>query len=108
MPFWVAALVVASLQPWRPYVRHNGPVHGVLHFLAFFSTALLLLLAARTPRRRVYAPLAVFALGAALELTQRLLYRNAFEWSDLAIDLGAALFAAALAWPRPLRETLVR
>jgi VanZ family protein len=37
-------------------------VHGTPHFLAYFSTALLLLLAARTRRQRIYAPVAVVAL----------------------------------------------
>lgn len=107
-PYWVAALVVASLQPWRPGVPHGGVVHALLHFLAFFSTALLLLLAARTPRHRIYAPLIVVVLGAVLECAQHWLYRGAFEWNDLANDAGAALLAATLAWPRPLREILVR
>ena len=107
-PFWVAGLVVASLQPWRAGVRHDGAAHDALHFLAFLSTALLLALIARTPRQRIYAPLAVVALGVAIEWAQHLLYRGPFEWRDLASDACAALFACLLARSRPLREILVR
>lgn len=106
---WVSGLVVVSLQPWRPRAfRHGGAAHDVPHFLAFFSTALLLVLIARGVRQRICAPLAVVALGAALEYAQHLLYRGRFEWRDLANDACAALFAYLLARRRPLREALVR
>jgi len=106
---WVYGLVVVSLQPWRPKAfRHGGAAHDVPHFLAFFSAALLLILIARSARQRIYAPLAVVALGLALEYAQRLLYRGPFEWRDLANDACAALFAFLLARRRPLREILVR
>ena len=100
-PVWVAGLVAGSLQPWRAGVRHDGTVHQALHFLAFLSTALLLALLARGGRQRFYAPLAVIALGAAIEYAQHLLYRGAFEWGDLATDGCAALAGWLLARHRP-------
>jgi len=105
---WVVGLVAVSLQPWRPGGHHGGVVHAVLHFLAFFSTALLLAFAARGVWQRIYAPMAVVALGAAIEYAQHLLYRGAFEWGDLVSDACAALLACLLARSRSLHETLVR
>jgi VanZ family protein len=107
-PLWVAGLVAVSLQPWRPGTPHDGTVHGVLHFLAYLSTALLLAFAARGARQRIHAGLEVVALGAAIEYAQHLLYRGAFEWGDLASDVCAALLAGLPACSRTLRETLVR
>jgi hypothetical protein len=125
-PLWVCGLVVASLQPWRPGLRHDGAVHDALHFLAFFSTALVLALvrgaggAGGRPHEwgrgthecvrhmGEWAPgFAVVALGAAIEYAQHLLYRGTFEWGDLASDACAALLACLVARFRPLREALV-
>ena len=92
-PYWVASLVVASLQPWRPRGHSGSFAHYALHFLAWWSTALLLLLCARTARQRLCTPFAVVALGAAIEYAQHLLYRGPFEWYDLATDAFAALLA---------------
>jgi VanZ family protein len=107
-PFWVAGLVVASFQPWRPGGRHGASIHDVLHFLAYFSTALLLALIARSVRQRIYASSAIIVLGIAIECVQHSLNRGPFEWGDLASDACAAFLACLLAQSRRFREVLVR
>jgi hypothetical protein len=69
--------------------------HRVVHWCAFGSTALLLLLSARTHLQRVVATLSVATLGLMLELMQHYIYGGPIEWVDAWDDAAAA--AAVLA-----------
>ena len=95
-PFWVLALVAASLQPWRPRVHLGGLVHSLPQFLAYFATAILLFLAARTAAERNRAPFIVIALGSVIDHARHFLYGTPFDWRDPASNASAALLACLL------------
>jgi hypothetical protein len=91
---WLLLIVVGSLQPARP-----GPVvamHRGIHFLAFGSAALLLLLLSRTRYREIRAVAALCLLGLSLEFVQHLVYLKPMEWRDVRDDTLAALAAFLL------------
>ncbi len=91
--FWLAFLIVASLQPIRPVIVKSN--HRPLHYVAFAGAAFLLLSLSRTRRREILGALAIFLLCCALELLQHVIYRTNFEWSDL-VDDGIAILAACV------------
>lgn len=93
-PFWVACLVATSLQPWRPSVAHEATAHRSFHFLAFGSTAFLLLLIGRSTKQRILGPLGVIALGIAIEYMQNWIFGCPLEWWDMRDDA----LAVAAAW----------
>ena len=93
--FWVAFLIVGSLQPHRIRVLsqgHHG--HAILHVLAFgVLGSLAMLTSLRRHRSLVFA--GCLALGFLIELAQSHLYPNAIEWRDVRDDtVGVLLFSA--------------
>lgn len=94
---WVACLLVASLQPVRLGIARAGTVsHLILHVFAFGIPALLMSLP-DTRRIWIWAAIAsTLSLAAGIEVVQRLLYRHAFEWPDLAADVAGIAMAIVL------------
>ena len=99
-------LIVSSLQPMRPGpVRSGTSTHLVLHVLAFGFTAVLWQLRSGRLIWCWIAAIAVFWLGAAIELTQHFMYRNRFEWEDLLADaLGILIVTLPRVVPRIARN----
>jgi hypothetical protein len=89
--FWLALLIVASLQPIRPVIVKSN--HRPLHYVAFAGAAFLLYSLSRKRRREIQGALAIFLLCFALEFLQHLIYRTHFEWTDV-VDDGVAILAA--------------
>ena len=96
---WIVCLIVGSLLPGSAKVRlgttyhssthHSrivGMKHRVIHFLAFGSTALMLMLLAPSRRHEMRAGVGVMLLGCALEVTQFMIYSINFEWWDVRDD----------------------
>jgi len=104
---WLACVTLGSLFPWRPWVA-AGSIRIVAHLAVFSSTTMLLLLIARSPRQRLAAPVAVVALGIAIECAQHWIYRGPLEWWDMRVDAYAAIGAYLLASLPPLRSVLER
>jgi ABC-type Fe3+-siderophore transport system permease subunit len=107
-PAWVACVVFYSLFPWRPKLAVAGITHEIGHFLVFGSTTYLLLLIAQSARQRIWAPIAVIALGIAIEYSQHWIFGSPLEWWDMRDDAYGAVAAYLLGkWPA-LRGVLVR
>lgn len=122
--FWILAVVVGSLlpQPAKSVLGtspRNGQemtariawTHRAVHFAAFGSTALFLLLVARSTRQRQAAILTTVALGAGIEMLQHAIYRSEFESCDVRDDALAAclvylLWFVVRRWPAQRRNAL--
>ena len=96
---WIVCLIIGSLLPGSAKVRlgttyhssmhHSrmvGMRHRVIHFVAFGSTALMLMLLAPSRRNEIGASVRVMLLGCALEVTQFIIYSINFEWWDVRDD----------------------
>jgi hypothetical protein len=119
-PYWVACLIVGSFLPGPskdalgttnpPAVVAQGRAtaeHRLAHFIAFGSTALILVLIAKTPMQ-IVAALSIAVLGLMVEFGQyELLNLPHMEWWDVRGDTLAALGSLLLAQWRGLREVLV-
>ena len=109
-PVWVLCLIGGSLLPGSVkeelgtisheqilhQTRRVTLKHRVVHFLAFGSTCLLLMLIAKDPLGEVLGAGFVVLLGCAIETAQYFIYPIPFEWWDVLDDLyaTAAMFAA--------------
>ena len=107
---WVACLIVGSLLPGSVkeelgttsheqilhQTRRVTEKHRVVHFLAFGSTCLLLMLMANTALGEMLWTALVVLLGCLIETAQYLIYPIPFEWWDVLDDFYAAvaMFAA--------------
>jgi hypothetical protein len=102
-PLWILALVVGSLLPQdakialgtepREGQRVTSQIawtHRLVHYGAFGSTALLLMVIARNARQRQAALLATIALGVGIEALQHVIYGSDFEAIDARDDVFAA------------------
>lgn len=96
---WLAFLVALSLAPFgvKFQLGTKGQLHDVGHFLAFLATAVLLSWNRKTVRSYVAGCLGACALAIFLEALETAVYRNHFEWHDVAMDsFGAAMGFAIL------------
>ena len=102
-PVWVLVLVAGSLLPQEAKValgtcpRPGQPVtmriawtHRLAHYGSFGSTALLLILIARSAGQRRAALASTGALGVGIEVLQHVIYKSAFEPIDARDDVFAA------------------
>jgi VanZ family protein len=108
--FWILALVIGSFLPQQAKVALGTSTasgqavvarvawtHGIVHYAAFGSTTLLLIVIARKPWQRHTAFLATIVLGVGIELLQHFLYGSDIELTDVRDDAFAAC-AAYLIW----------
>ena len=64
--------------------------HSLVHYVAFGSTVLLLMVSARRNWERHAALLATIALGIGIEKLQQFFYGSDFEMNDVRDDVFAA------------------
>jgi len=64
--------------------------HSLVHYAAFGSTVLILMISVRCNWQRHAALLATIALGVGLEKLQQLFYGSDFEMNDVRADIFAA------------------
>jgi hypothetical protein len=81
---WAAALLIASLQPWRAPNFHFSIAHHVAHFLgfgvlAFFATVGF----GKASRISLWPAAASFLFGFSIEFLQHLQNRKPIEWHDV-------------------------
>jgi hypothetical protein len=79
--------------------------HRLVHYAAFGSTVLILMISARRNWQRHAALLATIALGIGIEKLQQLFYGSDFELNDVRDDMFAAgsvylIWHIFRAWPR--------
>ena len=87
--------------------EHVTSGHRLYHFVAFGSTALLLLLVAATRGEQFAAVAGTILLGVSLEYVQHWVFHGALEWWDIRDDtIGVLLTGVICQWP-PVRSTLV-
>jgi hypothetical protein len=90
---WIAGLVAISLQPWRPHGESQSIVHQLWHLVSFGGAAAMLFTLSRNAKQVLTAALGIFCLAIAIETSQHLLYKNAFEWWDVRDDTIGVAFA---------------
>jgi hypothetical protein len=85
---WLTAVIGVSLLPVgvKQFTRTVGPLHHLLHMVAFAGITVGISGWARERRRIVVATLAVVCLGALVELLQHHFYRDVYEWADVLDD----------------------
>jgi hypothetical protein len=100
---------IGTINP--PKIASKGGVglkHRSAHFLAFGSTALLLVMIAETTTQQLWAGLAVAGLGFLLECSQyAFLGLDTVEWWDVRDDVIAAIGALVIAQWLNLPERFV-
>ena len=99
---WIVGLVIASLQPVRYQVARYGTLsHLILHAIAF-AVPIFILQSVINRRTLVWMSASgALLLAIGIELAQRSLYGNRFEWRDLFADiLGVAVGMLARPLPR--------
>jgi hypothetical protein len=108
---WIAAIIAGSLMPnggkallgiephgnqgISPQIASN---HKLVHYAAFGSTTLLLLLLARNRKQEIGALAITIVLGFCLEAGEHVFYHSPFEYSDVFDDAVAALLTCAAYW----------
>jgi len=96
------AIAVLSLAPIpvKSALRTLGILHNPGHLLVFAASGVLLLADARSLSSGLRRMAFILLFCAATEALESVIYRNPFEWVDLAIDsLGIALAPLLLgAW----------
>jgi hypothetical protein len=98
---WIACLLIASLQPFRPRATSHGTGgHWVAHVVEFGFPALLLLLLSDSRTQKWVRASRLFGLAVAIELAQSRLYSNPVEWNDILVDGLGILLAFALSRSR--------
>jgi hypothetical protein len=80
--------------------------HRFFHVISFAGIALLLVLMARAPGQKIFAALAVIALGCAIEYAQHLIFRSRIEWWDMRDDALGAMMGYAIGQWRVLSRVL--
>jgi hypothetical protein len=91
--FWIVGLVAVSLQPWRPHGESQSNLHQLSHLVSFGTAGLMLFALSRNIKQVWTAALGIICLVLAIETSQRLLYRNPFEWWDVRDDTIGVAFA---------------
>jgi hypothetical protein len=101
---WWAALamvIVGELLPGASapmkWVGETGISDKVLHFGAYLVLAGIPVYGFARPRGVRWA-LAMIALGAALELAQKLVPGRSFEWGDMLANTAGVLTGMAAGW----------
>lgn len=86
--FWLTAVIGLSLLPVgvKQFTRTVGPLHHLLHIVAFAGITVGISGWARGRRRIAVATLGVVCLGALVELLQHHFYRDVYEWADVLDD----------------------
>jgi hypothetical protein len=94
---WIAVLTIGSLVPLEG-VDLGGNRDKIVHFIAYFFTALLFYFSFRLRFKRadIYAVLFAFGYGALIELAQSLVPGRECSLGDLAANLSGVLFFFAL------------
>jgi hypothetical protein len=102
---WLTAIVALSLIPLnlKVAIGTTGWLHNCGHLVAFAVFAALLTETGHQTGVRIVRAGAALALAFALELAQRAMYRNDFEWRDVAMDsIGTVLgYSMMLFFTRP-------
>ena len=120
-PWWVLMVIIGSFLPGKskeaigttnsPGAAAQGRAvlkHRFAHFVAFGSTALLLVVIGETATQQFWAGLGVAALGFILECSQyALLGLSSIEWWDVRDDAIAAIGTLLLAQWLNLRDIIV-
>jgi hypothetical protein len=119
-PWWLALLIIGSLLPGPEKdvivgstppaaiaQRHPAPVHRVVHYLSFGSTALILMLISETAAQQFAVACSVALLGLTLEWLQFSVFSLMFlEWWDVRDDaLACFVVLVLIQWPG-LRDRL--
>lgn len=120
-PWWIACLILGSFLPGsvKDTLGTTNPLseaaqgraaaaHRLVHFVAFGSTALVLMLIAETRAQQVSAALGIAGLGLIMECAQYVLLNVRYmEWWDVRDDALAACGALLLVQWRGLRHAIV-
>ena len=92
--FWLVFLTTLSLAPYDVKLRlgTNGRFHELGHLAIFAVTSVIVCWAAATARQMLPRFLAICCFAILMEALETAIYRNAYEWRDVGVDvLGAAL-----------------
>ena len=108
---WLTAVIGASLLPVRvkQFTHTVGPLHHILHIVAFAGITFGISCWARGRRRIVVVTLSAVCLGALVELLQHHFYRDTYEWVDVLDDglgglVGCVLSLVVNFLPRSCRN----
>ena len=92
---FVLALALVSLAPpFKGRIASQGPLHDSAHVLAFCVAFLLNALTHRSPRALVLWAMALLFVGASLEFSEKAIYGNGLEYTDVLDDAAGI----ALGW----------
>ena len=94
---WILLLVLYSLQPFRLHVApRSALLHPIAHILAFGTASLVPSLFSASLAQLWTRALWLLCLGASIEVSQGLIYRQRTEWADLVADGIGILIVSAL------------
>ncbi len=83
-----------------------GMAHDAVHVAAFGGAAVLLMLWARTRLQELGLAVMALALGAGIEVAQRMVTDNALEWTDIQLDALGAMVALLCMQFRSIRRMI--
>ena len=87
---WSCFVIAASVFPIK--FGHDSALrarlHGASHIIVFLATVLIFSVCTRASKLRLAHLGWIVVVAAATEWLETVVYRNHFEWADLALDLG--------------------
>lgn len=106
--WWVLTLLIGSMLPARAKIALGtvGMAHDAVHVAAFGGAAVLLMLWARTRLQELGLAVMALALGAGIEVAQRMVTDNALEWTDIQLDALGAMVALLCMQFRSIRRMI--
>jgi VanZ family protein len=96
----VPAIAILSFLPSgdKDALHTAGRFHYLGHFLIFSLIAYVLGRTSRSRQTRVILFFSTLVFGLGLELAEHLIYLNALEWMDVAVDSAGAVAGTVIAF----------
>jgi len=96
---WLAFVFALSMAPYevKDHFGTKGEFHDAGHVAIFFITAVLLCWNAEGVGRKLFHCFLALCVILASEGLEKLVYRDRFEWNDVAMDVGGVLVGFAFA-----------
>ena len=90
---WLLFVITVSLMPFpmKMQLGTMGRLHAAGHYFAFLVTVFLLCKELKDLPGRVAGCAAAAALAILLEALETVMYRNRFEWRDVATDFAGVV-----------------
>jgi hypothetical protein len=97
---WSAIVIAVSIAPpgIKTYLRPTGPLHAWAHLAMFCAGALVVCRTGGRPRDWARLVPCLVATAFLSEMSEVAIYRNAFEYADVAADLAGVLVGLGFLW----------